>query len=500
MAGPANTEPRPLDLKVVGGTVVTDKTTFAADLGIRDGRISTLAEPGDLGNHAARQTIDASGCLVMPGAIDPHCHYNLCRPDSVDVCGEDQRYSPAAAIGGTTTIIDFAVQTSGLSVPDAVRAKRAEADGSIAVDYGLHLLLPGPISFETIDQLQDAISGGVPTVKTLTTYSWQSTDGERFGVMKAVADAGGMSLVHAEDDSIARWLTAAYLRQGKSAGYYVSETRGPLVEEAAIRRSILLAERTGSPLYILHMAARDGVDAVADARSRGLPVFGETLAAYLSFTKERLREGGDSGLLYNNYPTLKSAEDRAALWIALIDNRIQVVSSDHQAYTVERRLEGVGRSVDSMSGGQAAVELRVPVIYSLGVATGLMSPNRFVEVVATNAAKLMGLYPRKGAIAIGSDADLMIFDPNYEWTVNVQDLHMSSDYNTWEDWSLTGKVRHTVLRGNLLVEDGRFVGSPSGGKFIPRNIDREHLAAIGHHLPATLSDEMTSTIFSHPTG
>jgi dihydropyrimidinase len=249
---------------------------------------------------------------------------------------------------------------------------------------------------------------------------------------------------------------------------------------AAVRRAMLLAERAGSPLYVLHMGAGSAVEALAEGRARGLPFYGETIAAYLSFTAEDLwddapvevdgRTYAARGLLYNNFPTIKFAEDREVLWHAIADDRLQVVSTDHCLVSARDRFEIMGTTVQSMQGGQAAAELRLPVLYHLGVAQGRLSLNRFVELVSTNPAKIMGLYPRKGDLAVGGDADIAVLDPNRRWTVRWQDLHMTPGYSCWDGWELDGKVVTTILRGEVLVENEVFVGSKTGGQFLPRTL------------------------------
>ena len=223
---------------------------------------------------------------------------------------EGQEHSWACAWGGTTTICDFVLQEPPTSLHDAVTEKKAEAEGSMAVDYGLHAILAGEIPFEVMEEIGDVIRGGIPTIKTLTTYAWKVDDGHRFGVMTEVAEAGGLSIVHAEDDDLANWLTRKYVRDGKTHGGYCAETRGALVEELAIRRAMLLAERTGSPLYIFHMAAGSGVEALAESRARGLPMYGETLLIYLTWTADKLFDDENRGLLWSNFPTIKFQEDQ----------------------------------------------------------------------------------------------------------------------------------------------------------------------------------------------
>ena len=454
------------DLIVQGGTVVSPTGTEKLDIAVAGEQIVALEPPGSLGGDAAR-LIEADGCLVIPGGVDPHCHWNL---GWKETRSEGQEHSWAAAWGGTTTLIDFAFQEGEVSLHDAVAAKREEADGSMAVDYGLHALLSGNTSFEVMEEIGDVIRSGIPTIKTLTTYAWMSDDGHRYGVMSEVAEHGGLSIVHAEDDALANWLTQKYIREGKTHGGYISETRGSLVEELAIRRALLLAERTGSPLYIFHMAAGAGVDALSEARAKGLPMYGETLIVYLSYTAEKLFDDANRGLLVSNFPTIKFQEDQDTLWAGVVDNRLQVVSSDHYGLTAEARYTHMGTRVDTPQGGQNAVEMRVPVLFHRGVQEGRISLERFVELISTNPAKIMGLYPRKGALQPGSDADITVIDPNRTWTVRAEEHHMGGDYNAWEGWELQGKVVTTILRGTPLVENELWVGSKTGGRYLPRTL------------------------------
>ena len=454
------------DVLVRGGTVVSPSATEPLDVAVVGEQIAAVERPGELAAEA-KKVVDATGCLVIPGGVDPHCHYSL---GFGAVRAEPQEYTPAAAFGGTTTLIDFAFWQPPSTLHEAVDEKKAEATGRMAVDYGFHALLGTNPPFEVIEEIGDVIREGIPTIKTLTTYAWISDDGHRFAIMREVAEHGGLSIVHAEDDDIANWLTAKYLREGKTHGAYIAETRGPIVEEAAVRRCILLAERTGSPLYVFHIAAGNAARAVAEGRGKGLPLYGETLIAYLSFTADKLWDDENKGLLWNNYPVIKHQEDQDVLWDAVADDRLQVVSSDHFATSVADRYEKMGTTIDSLQAGQASVEMRVPVLFHRGVQEGRISLNRFVELVSTNPAKIMGLYPRKGALAAGSDADIVVIDPARTWTVRWQDHHMSPDYNCWEGWELKGKVTTTILRGSVLVENGEWAGSKTGGRYLSRTL------------------------------
>ena len=457
------------DLLVRGGTVATAESTERLDVAVNGEQIAAIGPAHVLGARA-KTVIDATGCLVIPGGVDPHVHYNLAFGP---VCSEPQTFSPAAAYGGTTTVIDFALQQAPQSLHDSIADKKAEAEGAMAVDYGLHAIVAGPeIAFEVMEEVGDVIRDGVPTIKTFMTYGWMVDDGYRWGLMNHVAEGGGMSVVHAEDDAIANWMTQQYLREGKTHGAYISETRNAVVEEAAVRRAMFLAERAGSPLYVLHMAAASGVRALTEGRERGLPFYGETLTPYLSFTSDALWDDERRGLLWNNFPTPKSQEDQDALWEALRNDDLQVVASDHFSTTVADHYDGMGTTVDQMQAGHANVELRLPVTYHLGVVEGRMSLNRFVDVIATGPARVMGLYPRKGTLTVGSDADIVVLDPNRSWRVRHNDLHMRADYSCWEGWELQGSVVATILRGQPLVRDGRWVGPVAAGRFQRRRLGR----------------------------
>jgi dihydropyrimidinase len=468
------------DLLILNGTLVTPTSSEASDVAVDGESVAAVGPAGSLGQEAAK-VIDATSCLVIPGGIDPHVHYAMNFEHILTT--EGPPYSFAAAHGGNTTVIDFVFQEPPQGLMDAIAERKAEFEGNMAIDWGLHAILTKGFSYDEVEEIGDAIRAGVPTIKTMMTYGYMSDDGQRYGAMCEVADKGGMSVVHAEDDAIANWLTGKYLREGKDHGAYICEVRGPIVEEAAIRRAMFLAEKAGSPLYILHMAAGSGIEALAEGQAKGLPFYGETLLAYLSFTQDDLwsdepvevngKVYPNRGALYNNYPTPKCAADRDTCWQALTDGRLQVVATDHALVSMKDRFETMSTTIDNMQAGQAAVELRLPVLYHSGVNSGRISVNRWVELISTNPAKLMGLWPNKGQIAVGSDADIVVFDPNREWTVRWQDLHMSEKYNCWDGWEVSGKVRDTILRGAVLVENEEYVGSRTGGRFTPRTLLKE---------------------------
>ena len=461
------------DILITSGTAVMPTECSQMDIGIIGERIAEIGPTGTLNRAAARMVIDADGLFVLPGGVDPHVHYSGPGTPAGGVLPESQDYSAAAAFGGVTTVIDFAFQTGSGSLHEAIEQKRAEADGRMAVDYGLHAGFLGNPAFDVLDEIGDAIKKGLPTFKAFMIYpGWVMDDGHLWGVMTRVAEHGGLTVVHAEDAALVEWLTAKYVREGKTHGAYIVETRPPLVEETAIRRALLLAERSGSSVYFVHVSSALGMQALGDARRRGLVAFGETTAPYLSFTAEKLWDD-DHGLLWATTPPLKYAADRDALWDGLATDELQVAASDHFVVSIEDKYERMGTTIQSLMGGYDGVELRVPILFHSGVQEGRLTLRRFVDVVSATPAKIMGLYPRKGCLAPGADADIMIIDPARTWTVHWEDLHTSAHYCPWEGWELKGKVVTTLLRGSILVMDERYVGSKTGGRFVPRTLADE---------------------------
>jgi dihydropyrimidinase len=386
--------------------------------------------------------------------------------------------SRAAAHGGTTTFIDFAFQAGDQSPVQAIQSKVDElAAQRPNVDYGLHVMLTGPVSFMAMDEIPEAISGGVSSFKMFTTFSAGSASGELFsddgriwGVMQRAQRAGGLVQVHCEDDCIIDYNVRRLYADGEEAGRNIAVARPPLAEEAAIRRMILLSQRSGCPLYVVHVSSTWGIDAIREARTRRLPVFGEVLHNYLAFTSANY--AADEGLLYHNYPPLKSTGDQDSLWNAIADGDLDTVASDD--FTIPKAAKLSGPVVDNAPGGHNGVETRMNVLFSEGVSGGRLSVERYVQLAAENPAKLFGIYPRKGAIAVGSDADLILIDTAARQTIRLSQLHSACDYSIWDGWELRGRVATTILRGVVLVRDDKWVGPQGLGQFIP---------AGGPHLP-----------------
>lgn len=458
-----------LDLAVVGGTTVTGAGAVAADLGISDGRIVVIAAPGRL-TQDATNTVDASGKYVVPGGIDAHVHFNL----NVTAAMRAQTAidgSRAAAFGGTTTFIDFALQHGDESAVKTVEAKIDELQAQRPhVDYALHVMLTGAVSFDVMNEVPTLVSGGVSSFKMFTTFAGASASGDLFsddgriwGVMQQAERAGGIVMVHCEDDCIIDYYVRKLYDEGREDGRNIALARPPLAEEAAIRRMILLSRRSGCPLYVVHVSSSHGVEAIREARSARLPVYGEVLHNYLTFTSDNYR--AEEGLLYHNYPPLKSASDRDNLWRALVDGDLQTIASDD--FTIPKAAKLSGRHVDNVSGGHNGIETRMDVVFSEGVTQSKIDIAQYVRLTAENPAKLFGLFPRKGTIAVGSDADLAIIDPAWHGRLSLDDLHSACDYSLWDGWELRGRVRTTVVRGVPVVHEGQWTGNERLGQFVP---------------------------------
>jgi len=319
-------------------------------------------------------------------------------------------------------------------------------------------------------ELPEVISGGIASFKMFTTFAEGSAsgnllsdDGVIWGVMNAAERAGGVVMVHAEDNCIINFNTRRLYAEGREAGRNIHLARPPLAEEAAIRRMILLAERSGCPLYVVHVSSAPGATAIAEARARRVPVFGEVLHNYLAFTSEDYAK--PDGTLYHNYPPLKSPADQDALWSAIRLGDLDTVASDD--FTIPRSSKLSGLVVDNVPGGHNGIETRMDVLFSEGVAKNRLTIEQFVKLTAEAPARLFGLYPRKGVIAVGSDADLVLIDPAARHTIRLDELHSACDYSLWDGWELTGRVTATVLRGQVLVEDGNWVGPRHTGGFVP---------------------------------
>jgi dihydropyrimidinase len=381
--------------------------------------------------------------------------------------------------GGTTTHIDFCFVRPGTDIHQAIEARVARWKGNSYTDYSFHVALQGALPLSVFDQIPDAIREGFPSFKVFTVdvlpphprrQPYRLDYGRIKLAMEQLAEHNGILVVHAEDNDLVQFGYEGFREQNRTEGWLLPEVHSKLSEHLAFRRTIELAAATGAGVYFVHTSAEEGVNAVVEARARGLPIYAETLHHFACFTADDYRT--PRGLIYHTYPSLKFAEDRAALWRGLMDGSISTTATDEYPTSLEVKLRG--QHLENVTGGSLGAEARMGIVFSEGVMTRGMTLARFVEVTSTNAARILGLYPRKGVIAPGSDADIVLIDPSIDKTLTLEDFHVS-DYSPWEGWAVRGWPAMTILRGRVIVENGELLGSTSDGKLVPRRISPEVL-------------------------
>ena len=464
-----------LDAIIHSGKVVSPWSTTDADVAIKDGKIAAI---GSLNGAEATRRIDAKGLYVVPGGVDPHVHFGKMFAPFIELQSPFDA-TRAAAFGGTTTVVDFAWHAHGRDTAiEAIERRREELDPDVAIDYALHLIVSGALSLDEIRKIPEAIEYGIPSIKVFTCFGGDGRpesanflvdDGRIWGVMDEVARHGGLVAVHAEDEAIVHHAIRRLTAEGRTEGRFISEARPNLAEAAAVKRLIVLAEATGAAVYFLHLSSHEAVEAVSGARARGLPVYAEVLHHYLVWSNEDY--GRKNGAIYHNYPPLKSPQDRDAMWAALAAGVISTIGSDEATVPLDVKLHSP--TIEEVTGGNNGIEMRVPVAFSEGVSAGKLSVNQFVAVTATNPAMLLGLLPRKGILAPGSDADVVLIDPEVKKTTRLADLHSVCDYSVWDGWEFHGYPVLTMAGGRVIVEDGEFRGQRGDGRFVPRTMSRD---------------------------
>jgi dihydropyrimidinase len=463
-----------LDLVIRGGQVVTPHGVGEWDVAVQGEQIVALAAPWTLTDDVGR-VVDASGKVVVPGGIDPHVHskWNVPSPGGAQPTLSDPPavVSRAALHGGTTTLIDFANWQPGDSIQQTIERREADWQGECLSDYAYHVILGGEVPPEVLDQIPETIQAGFPSFKIFTTDITPSRRGRklRFGhlweVLKRTSRHGGVAAIHAEDDDLVMYMYDALEREGRTHFRHMPEVHSTLSEDLAFRRVIRLAEHVeGAALYMVHVSAADGVEAIAESRSMGFPIYGETLHHYATFTSDDYNR--PNGQIYHTYPSLKGHEDRAALWEGMAQGPIGSVATDGICTPLAVKIQG--ERIDDTTGGHAGHEARMGVVYTEAVVRRGFPLERFVELTSSHAAKVFGLYPRKGAIAVGSDADIALIDPTIEKTLSNDDLH-ETDYSPWEGWEISGWPVTTILRGKVVVDGGQLLVS-GGGQRIPRKL------------------------------
>ena len=467
-----------LDLIVRSDTVVTPRGVGDYEIAIQHEKIVAVASRGTFRNDQAYSVVDATGKIVIPGGIDPHIHCKWGTPVGTVSAGADV-VSRAALYGGTTTIVDFAVWDDGLTLQEAIERRDADFRGRCFCDYAFHVTLHGDVPEKIIAQIPEIVGAGYPTIKMYTTdvrparKNWKMHFGDIWEVLQQLAKHGGLACIHSEDDDLVMHMYEKLFAQGRAHFSNMAEVHSTLSEDLSFRRVIRLAENVeGAALYLMHVSAAAGVSAIAESRAKGFPIYGETLHQFALFTSEDYKR--PNGQVFHTYPSLKTAADHVALWEAVTKTgAISTMSTDGVCtpYSVKIARD----QIDDTTGGNVGVEPRVSIVYTEMVTKRGCSLERFVDVIATNAAHIMGLYPRKGVIMVGSDADLAILDPQASRKIAKENLH-ESDYTPWEGYETAVWPSMTILRGKKVVENATFLGSADGGQSIARKIAPEFLA------------------------
>ncbi|GAA4894306.1 dihydropyrimidinase [Streptomyces coeruleoprunus] len=455
---------------VRGGLVITAAEETHADVLVEEGRVVALAAHGSSAAEAwtADRVLDATGKYVIPGGVDAHTHMEL--PFGGTFASDDfETGTRAAAWGGTTTIVDFAVQTVGHTLREGLDAWHAKADGKCAIDYGFHMIL-SDVDDSSLKEMDLLIEEGVTSFKLFMAYPgvFYSDDGQILRAMQRSSLNGGLIMMHAENGIAIDVLVEQALARGETDPRYHGEVRKVLLEAEATHRAIQLARVAGAPLYVVHVSAEEAVAELAAARDKGLPVFGETCPQYLFLSTDNLAEPGFEGAKYVCSTPLRPREHQAALWRGLRTNDLQVVSTDHCPFCFRGQKELGRGDFSKIPNGLPGVENRMDLLHQ-AVVDGHISRRRWIEIACATPARMFGLYPKKGTIAPGTDADLVIYDPKATQTLSAETHHMNVDYSAYEGKTVTGRVETVLSRGEVVIDRRTFTGRAGHGVYTPRS-------------------------------
>ena len=449
------------------GRVVTAVDDYNADILVDGEQIAMIAKKIDV---EADRVIDAKGRLVIPGGIDPHTHMEL--PFGGTAASDTfETGTRAAAHGGTTTLIDFAVQYKGQALNEALDAWHKKADGRTAIDYGFHLICTD-LPDNRLAEMKSCINQGVSSFKLFMAYPgvFLIDDGMIYKAMTTAGEAGGLICMHAENGVVIDVIVKQALAAGKTSPKYHALTRPTKAEAEGVHRAIALADMAGAPVYIVHLSCDDSLQEIIRARDVGLPAYAETCPQYLFLDYSMYEQPGFEGAKFVMTPPLREKFNQEKLWRGLQMNDLQVVSTDHCPFCFKEQKELGKNDFSKIPNGGPGVENRMSLVYNGGVATGRITVNRFVEITSTSAAKIFGLFPRKGTIAVGSDADIVIFDPNEEMTISAKTHHMNVDYSCYEGMRVKGVTKTVLSRGRVVIDEGKYTGKAGQGQFLKRRL------------------------------
>jgi dihydropyrimidinase len=450
---------------IKNGKIVTATDRYTGDVFVEGERISMI---GTSLTVPADRTIDASGKLVFPGGIDVHTHLDM--PFGGSKSADDfESGTIAAAFGGTTSIVDFAIQYKGQTLHHAWETWMQKAEGKAAIDYGFHMIVTD-LTDQVETEMDALVCQGITSFKLFMAYPgvFMLDDASIFRALLRTGKNGGTICMHAENGGVIDVLVKKAIAEGKTAPKYHALTRPARAEAEATHRAIALAEIADVPIYIVHLSAAEALEMVTEARDRGLPAYAETCPQYLFLSYDNYEEPGFEGAKYVMSPPLRPKENQDRLWRGLAFNDLQAISTDHCPFCMKEKTLGAD-DFSKIPNGAPGIETRMSLVYDGGVRTGRISLNRFVELTSTSPAKIFGLFPRKGTIAPGSDADLVVFDPQRTMTLSARTHHMKVDYNPYEGREVTGVSETVLSRGNVIIEGGKFVGRAGAGKFLKRS-------------------------------
>ncbi|MCL7749970.1 dihydropyrimidinase [Halalkalibacter alkaliphilus] len=450
---------------IKNGKIITNSDSFEADILIENEQIVVIGK--NLTPDIDTKIVDASGKYIFPGMVDEHTHIES--PFGGTVTAPWQTESVAAAIGGTTTVVDFALQTKGESLMEGINRWKSRAEEQSAIDYGFHIAVTD-LRKDTIDEIPKIVAEGVPTLKVFMAYKsdLMVDDQTLYQSLEAAKNVGALVLVHAENGAVIDLLQRKCLENGETAPYYHAVSRPIEVETEATARAIAIAEIVGAPLFIVHVSGEEPAQKIREAKAKGLPIYAETCPHYLFLTVDELKKPYFEGAKYVCSPPLREAKHQEALWNALQDGTLQAIGSDHCAFNFSGQKDLGREDFTKIPNGGNGIEHRFTLLYTQAVTTGKMSLNKLVDLLSTTPAKVNGLFPKKGTIAIGSDADLVLFDPNGKKTISYQTSHQGLDYDMYEGFELEGAISDVFLRGTQIVKGEKYVGKLGEGKFQKR--------------------------------
>src|SRR5579872_2291389 len=455
-----------MSVLIRNGRVVTAADDYVADLFVEDETISLIGESLDM---PADRTIDAAGKYVLPGCVDPHTHLDMPFGGTVTI-DDVESGQTAAAFGGTTCHVDFIIQGKGQTFAQALEEWRAKAAGKQVIDMGYHMAITDLENGGTLEELAALPEQGITSYKLFMAYkgALMVDDDTLYRAMQVAAESGALVMVHAENGDVIDILVREALEAGHTEPLYHALTRPPEAEGEATNRAIQLAHLAGAPLYVVHVSCKESVEPIAAAREKGWDTWGETCTQYFFTSLDDIAKPNFEGAKYVFSPPVRDKSNWDVLWNAVRTDALSVISTDHCAFSFDGQKTLGKDDFSKIPNGGPGLENRLQMIHEFGVRAGRISLNRMVELLATNPAKLFGLYPRKGTIAVGSDADIVVFDPEKKVTILAKAQHSKVDYNLYEGTKVTGSPEIVLLRGHVLVENDELVASPGIGQFVAR--------------------------------